>query len=270
MKSNKFSTITEASALIGYLSEPQRINNVRFFNKYMRLSSVVRLFSSGLLLINNPSRMNDLYEYKAFGEQAKWSKICFASFITQSCESMAMWSMYAQPWTDGVMISIPVAALKALLQNTHSLISAKYDENTRLFSPSDSSFNSDGIISITRVAYIDQNTLTVTNKDDRNTHFANPYRTPELAGYIKDAAWSYEKEVRLRVDLPDSYAQDVAFLKLSEDFLNSICITTGPRFAGNALMALPERYRPKVKIETSRFKEALAWIPCDNCDLKRN
>lgn len=270
MSENRFSSITESSELIGYLSEPQRLNNVKYVSKYMPLPSAVRLFSSHMLLINNPAHMNDLYEIKAFGNHAKWSKICFASFITQSSESMAMWSMYAQPWTDGVMISFPVPALKEVLRNTHTLIAAVYDEEAEHYSPGDYTISADGRMTIARVAYIDGGTLTVTSKDDRNTFFANPYRSPELAGYIKDAAWSYEKEVRLRVDLPDSYDQDAVFLKLPEDLLNSICITTGPRFSGNALMALPSKFRAKVRIETSRFTEALGWTPCDHCYLKKS
>lgn len=134
MKTSRFNGITDASELIAYLKEPQRLNNVKWFNKYMRLSSVIHLFSTGMLLINNPIHMNDLYEYKAFSEQADWSRICFSSFITQSTESMAMWSMYAQPWAEGVMLSFPADDFKQMIQNTCSLISAEYNETKRWYS----------------------------------------------------------------------------------------------------------------------------------------
>lgn len=266
MPAVKFSDITGTDELISYLKETQRFNNIGSFSKYMRLSSVVNMFSSEMMLINNPAKMNDLYEYQAFNPVSVWQKICFASFITQSAESMAMWSMYAQPWSDGVMISIPASTLKELVQNTTSLISANFNEDNGRYSPGNDEIASADILSIIRVAYIDGNTITCTGRDDRNNHFANPYAFSELAGYIKDAAWDYEKEVRLRVDLPETYTTNAVYLKLSETFLKQITITTGPRFAGNVLTALPEKYRPLVNIRTSKFTEKLAWIPCDDCN----
>ena len=264
----KFSDITEAYELAAFLKEPQRINSIKFLSKYMKLSSAIRFFSSGMMLINNPANMNDYYEYESFPEREAWSRICFASFISQQSESMAMWSMYAQHWDEGVMISFPANALRELVQNTPTLITAVINEETGRYEPSSDEISAEGILSINRVAYLDGHTLTYRGRDDRNIHFKNPYEHPELAGFIKDSAWEYEKEIRLRVDLPSSYDVDAVFLKLPDSFLKQINITTGPRFAGNAITALPKKFRPFVKIKTSKFTEKLAWTPCDDCYYK--
>lgn len=266
---NKFSEIESPLELVSYLQEPQRFNNVKNFCKYMSLSSVYWLFSEHKLLINNPTKMNDFFEIRAFGKGVNWNKICFASFITQSTENMAMWGMYAQPWTEGVMISIPYNAIRELMQDTHMLITVDQDKSGR-FIPTDKTLSSDGILSLSRVAYTDGTTITCTGRNDRNRNFHNAYKNPALAGYIKDVAWEYEKEVRIRVDLPETYSQKAVYIYLPDDLLKQITITTGPRFEGNVLKSLPEEFRPFVTIEASKFTEKLAWIPCDDCNYKKS
>ena len=265
MTSKKFCDITVAQELVSYLRDSQRLNGIKYFTKYMKLSSVIDMLTSGLMLINNPENMNDLYEYRAFSPRPNWHKICFSSFIAQSEENMAMWSMYAQPWVDGVMVSVSASLLRELIQSDHLLINAEYDEEKRWYTPGNTEIVIDKAISIIRVAYIDGLTLTCTGRDDRNAHFPNPYTLPELAGYIKDAAWAYEKEVRLRVDLPDTYDKRAIYLKLPESFLKQLIITTGPRFAGSVLASIPQKFRTSITINASKFAEKLAWIPCDTC-----
>lgn len=51
-----------------------------------------------------------------------------------------------------------------------------------------------------------------------------------LTGSIKDAAWSYEREIRLRVDLNYEIADPKVAVDVPDDIMKSIIITTGPRF----------------------------------------
>ena len=269
MKNKKFCDITDSYELVKYLKSAQRLSNINYLCKYMKLSSVLECLSTGMWLLNNPQNMNDLYEYRSFNDKEKWNHICFASFITQSTESMAMWSMYAQPWEEGVMVSIPTIAVKKLINDTEFVIAADYNEKTGRYVPSKTEIPSKDILSLSRVAYYDGLYITCTGRDDRNMHFGNPYKIAELTGYIKDSAWDYEKEVRLRVDIPSQYNYNAAFIKLTEDYLNQISITSGPRFAGNVLTSIPSKYKAKISIDNSKFKEKLAWIPCDNCSKKQ-
>ena len=261
----KFGNIENVDELILYLKEKQRFSKINYFSKYTRLSSVVDLFSTEKMLINNPENMNDLYEYHAFRGFSGWNKICYASFIANGNESVAMWSMYGQPWVDGVMISIPTSTFMEEIQNKKYLINAEYDKRTFRYSPGKDFIINDNLVSIVRVAYIDGATLTCTGRNDRNHHFKEPYKNTKLAGYVKDSAWEYEKEIRIRVDLPDSYDRNAIYLQLSEALLKQIIITTGPRFEGNVLTALPQKYRSSIEIRKSKFSEKIAWVPCDTC-----
>ncbi|MBR4457514.1 MAG: DUF2971 domain-containing protein [Clostridia bacterium] len=270
MQKMSFSEITRPCDLVDYLKDSQRFNSVKTLTKYMKLSSLHDMFYFGTLFINNPKNMNDLYEYRGFKPLSRWEKICFSSFIIQSDENMAMWSMYAQPWEEGVMVSIPMAPLKALLSEEAILISAEYDKDTSRYKPGNATIPSNGIVSLSRVAYFDGATITCTGRDDRNHNFRNPYTIPEFTGYIKDSAWAYEKEARLRVDLPETYNQSAIYLKLPDLLLKQIRITTGPRFAGSVLMSIPLKYRPQISISSSKFNEKIAWIPCDTCKYRKN
>ena len=260
-----FSYITEAKELVSFLNNPDRFINIKYFTKYMKLSTLKNMFTNEMMFINNPSNMNDLYEYGAFHDKSKWEKICFASFIGQSDENMAMWSMYGQPWKDGVMISIPKKDLVKLVDNQPKLVSAEYDKVDHMYKPGNEVTSSDDMLSIVRVAYVNGKTIVYRNEENKN--FSNPYSIPEFIGYLKDIAWDYEKEMRIRVDLPMSYKEKAIFLKLPQELLQQVIITTGPRFEGNMLTSLPEKYK-LIEIKTSRFKEKLAWTPCDNCSYK--
>lgn len=272
----KLGEVTNAEELIQYLNAPQRLGGVTMLNQYLRWDSLTKIFESRSLLLNNPNRMNDLYEYRAFGQTEQWRKICFASFITQSTESMAMWSMYAQPWERGVKISIPLKAMKELIEELKSqsntkvfLESAIFNRNIGRYEFGGENITSACEVSLPRVAYKDGDTITCTGRNDRITRLGNPYLFPELSGYIKDTAWSYEKEVRLRIDLPDNCEYDAAYLHLSDEFLRQITITTGPFFEGDVCSKLPEEYRD-IKNENSKFSGLFRWKFCDDCEYKNS
>ena len=264
MKGTKFEDIDNAEMLVSYLKKKKRLNGVTCLSTYMNKSSVEELFSSKCMFINNPRRMNDLYEIASFNDTGvDWGKICFRSFMAQKTESIAMWSMYGQPWQEGVMLSIPVSVLQELVNNSPCLISAVYDNARNRYYPDYNEIVNGAEISLSRVAYVDDSYVTCSDKKNKN--LKHLYGNYELAGYIKDVAWEYEREIRLRVDLPKDYREDVIFLKLSESFLKEIAITTGPRFDGDMIKSLPTKYKSYVEISPSKFKEKLAWIPCDGC-----
>lgn len=263
----KFSEICAADDLIDYLNDAARLNSVSYISKYTKLKSAIRIFTDKRLLLRNPADMNDRYEYGKFSGE-NWKHICYSCFSASSVESIAMWSMYAQPWSDGIMLSIPPKALRTLISDTRELTLAKQIGKE---------YVADGKISIEeaktslyRVAYTNKHNLTVTGRDDRNRKFAEPYCNPEaskLTGYVKDIAWDYEKEVRLRVDLPESCAHSAVFLDLDDAFLQQIKIITGPRFKGTPEHPLSDTLK-HADISPSTFSDKIHWIPCDDCKCK--
>lgn len=259
-----FNSIRDESELIKHLKDHTRLNGVNFLSQYTKIGAISAILSSGFWYLGNPVNMNDLYEYNKFKNSSDWGHVFFTSFNAKQDESMAMWSMYAQPWSDGIMIKIPKSGLLQLVNNTSVVYPAnpdnkKVDEEHPFYIERDS-------ISLCRVAYVGKDTLTCTGRDDRNSLIHNVYDRPALAGFVKDAAWDYEKEVRLRIDLPSEYQAGALAIKVPEDILKEIQIIKGPRYSvKDVLTSIPRKYRSHIDIDSSIFSEKLAWIPCDGC-----
>jgi hypothetical protein len=150
-------------------------------------------------------------------------------------ESIGMWNMYAQPWCKGVIIKVSSAELQKLIRETYSVFtldeSYKADEEIHL--------NKDGYkLKLSAVAYTnldDTNSYRINHKitwsNQKNLIYRTSYDTKEI-GYIKDSAWSYEKEVRMRLDvktrdLKKSFSK--VGIKLTDEFIhNGISIIISP------------------------------------------
>ena len=79
---------------------------------------------------------------------------------------------------------------------------------------------------------------------------------------IKDAAWSYEKEIRLRVDLRNRIAGAQIAIEIPDEIMNSIVITTGPRFNKNISK---DQFKDVAYIKESIFAGKLNYLYCDRC-----
>lgn len=54
--------------------------------------------------------------------------------------------------------------------------------------------------------------------------------TPQMTGYIKNAAWRYENEVRIRTELPYSVGKEKIMIKIPDYVLSAITVMEGPSF----------------------------------------
>lgn len=260
----KFENIKNYSELTDYLSDSvQRLKNIKHVCHYTKLSAITSILNSGYWYFSNPEKMNDLFEFKKFKDKSAWKRIFFASFMAEQGESVAMWSMYAQPWEEGVKVSIPIEAFKEWVESIKEVypIVAKAKKGTPF--PI-----TEAPISIVRVAYadIDSSVMCIKCAEKENKTFGDPYCYPSLAGYIKDTAWDYEKEIRLRVDWPEDSSFENVAVKVPESVLSKIEICKGPRYSGKEILtSLPRKYRSSIDITTSNFSEKIGWIPCDDC-----
>jgi len=260
-----FCDIDNPKEMVAYLSDNKRFNSIKCINKYTKLSSLKKIIASGFLYLNKAKDMNDLAEYQEFGKADKWKGIYYSCFTAAQEENMAMWSMYAQPWDEGVFISIPLKGFKEWidsLQTGYAVKDKKVDEQD--------AFSIEPMLY--RVAYESKGVLTCTGRDDRNRHFENVYQLDGLRGYVKNHIWEYERELRLRVDLnfnnkelPDSIA-----VPITSELINSMRIITGPRYGSQSVIeTIPPKYRGEISIEASSFQNQLGWIPCDDCFFKK-
>lgn len=83
---------------------------------------------------------------------------------------------------------------------------------------------------------------------------------------IKDAAWTYEKEIRLRVDLKEKKGVNRVAVSLPKELLEAIVITTGPRFATSQIS---KGIAKPTKIEKSLFDGKLNYIYSDRCEERK-
>ena len=106
-----FSKIESHRELIAYLTNANaRLSRTTVLCQYTRLDAVVNIISDRSWYLGSPRNMNDGLELQQ-GLEGR-DDIFFSSFMAEQRESIAMWSMYAQPWEDGIMISIPVKTFK--------------------------------------------------------------------------------------------------------------------------------------------------------------
>ena len=90
-----------------------------------------------------------------------------------------------------------------------------------------------------------------------------------LVGYIKDDAWSYEKEVRLRVDLGKSVSFGGVAIDITDELIDSMTITKGPRFEGDIKARIEQECQRIIHTEDSLFFDKLKRTPCDYCKSKK-
>ena len=199
-----------------------------------------------------------------------WDKIFFASFMIEPKESIAMWSMYAQPWEKGVMIKIPVEQFKAWV-NSILLISSA-DSSTKKAHGDDISYSTN--LFFHAVAYTNADSVDagepeiITCGGEENRVLSKATNVAELVGFIKDSAWSYENEFRLRVEVTSDHVYDAVSIQIPDAVIDTMEIVAGPRFAGNLSERIGQEIQRQLKFDQSLFSDKLKWIPCDTCSEK--
>ena len=84
----------------------------------------------------------------------------------------------------------------------------------------------------------------------KNIHIKNAVRIPELTGYIKDMAWSYEKEIRIKAEFDNVYGVHRIAIPLTEDLINAMTITVSPLFEGSFWYRNLHTFFPRLCIHT--------------------
>lgn len=130
---------------------------------------------------------------------------------------------------------------------------------------------------LSSVAYCNSDSLQGKTNEERimwstakNIHIKNAVRIPELTGYIKDMAWSYEKEIRIKAEFDNVYGVHRIAIPLTEDLINAMTITASPLFEGNLEDVLKKEIASKIKTEQSMFTHRLnIKTICQECKLKQ-
>ena len=265
-----FKDIRTADELVSYLDNAiKNISNDQKLCQYTSLNSVLGIIKSKYWYLGSPKNMNDGLELQ-YGLD-KREDIFFGSFMIEQKESIAMWSMYAQPWEDGVMISIPADKFKEWVKNIKKVYSA--DVSTKKPDENEFVYINKAKISVAKVAYSTNDNKGNVEKIWCGTAYNEMFKDlsdTSLIGYIKDDAWSYEKEIRLRVDLGKNVKYEGIAIEVPDCVIDSMVITKGPKFNGDLLERIKNECTRSMNTGSSLFYDKLNYIPCDKCQYKKS
>ena len=271
-----FKDISTPAELIQYLDDSvQRLENSTYLHHYTTISRVVDIIRSRTWHLGNAAGMNDKMEYKN-GDPKRWENLFFSCFMCEDKESIGMWSMYAQPWEKGVKISIPKKAIRAWLKKTTELLeisTSNYKPTGRRIYIGDMSSS----LRLSSVAYSNTDSMQVSKEPEKlswsnqsNTNIRNAVRIPELTGYIKDMAWSYEKEIRIKAEFKNRDNIQRVAIPLTDELIDSMIITASPLFDGDLMRELDHQITTHLNTEKSIFTGKLNIdTPCKVCEYRK-
>ena len=268
-----FESIQTTQDLIAYLDSLDRLKNRHNLYHYTTISSVVGIYRDEKWYLGRAKGMNDRFEYEN-GDSYQWNKIYFSSFMTESKESLGMWSMYSQPWEQGVKVAIPINQARRWIKETEKLFEVPQEIEGGSFTKYLSIVDSAWTINFSSVTYSDEfsrddakEPVRLTWSNQENTHFQHLAKYPELTGYVKDKAWDYEKEVRLKVTFKEKQRFQKIAVPVPKYILDSIIISAGPLFKGNLEQELQRAIYREYLTDKSLFTGRLQNIKekCDNC-----
>ncbi len=266
-KPTRFDEIDTSVELVHYLSSRAKTTELseQYVSHYTSYDVASKILSNKMLHLNNPKNMNDGLEFSSDAMDA--SKIYFTSFTLENRENIAMWSMYGQPWEKGVKLSIPKKIFMDWLKQIKEVYNI--DPDTCMAILSDPINEESFIASISRVAYVewsDEGDVKTISCGDAKNEKLKSVDVQLLTGLIKDAAWAYEKEIRLRVDLKERTDVDRIAVAISNEVMDSLIVTTGPRFDEKVTGTDIKR---ATRVEKSIFDGKLNYIYCDRCVKKK-
>lgn len=273
-----FPDIQTAEQLKMYLDDSaNRLKNSRFLYHYTTVSNVIKILRSKTWHLGNASGMNDRLEYKT-GQSIdpnRWNNLFFSSLMCEDKENIGMWSMYSQPWEKGVKITLPRKTVLNWIKETKRLLEISPTD----LQPTGKEIIVDGhnvSLRLSAVAYSNADSLQdneqekITWSNTKNYNIRQPMLRPELIGYIKNIAWSYEKEVRIKAEFNNSSGMQRVAVPLTDEVIKKMNITAGPLFEGSLKDVLLKEAVYEINTEQSIFTGQLnIKNPCLECELKQ-
>lgn len=261
-----FNEVSDVDELLVYLK--QKGENHRFYYHYTSWDSFLKIYSgaSFLLTRGNSLAINDQHEAQMKGSWAEWNKTYIGSFAYGTAENMAMWGLYGLPWEDAIRICIPQRAMTKWMLETKEVYLWEGHPIE--------SFSAE--VCLADIVYVNgekgEQKLQLTHRDS-NVSTMNKVglhgvdTDPRMTGYIKNFAWRYENEVRLHARLPYSTGVEKIMIKIPEDVLNEMTITTGPSFRYKS-DDLYRNLQKEGRVMSSGFEGLVNYRPL--CNLCQN
>lgn len=271
-KQMSFESLTDSFQLIEYLDAKARLNSSKNLCQYTTVSALVNMIRSKTMHLSNAKFMNDQLEFQN-GDATIWRDLFFSCFMMEDDESIGMWGMYAQPWRDGVKITIPRDILRQWIFETTEII--EVSQQTK--KPTGRIINDpkEFKIWISAVAYSNFDGIDTKKEEEilrcggqTNRILHNVPHRAELTGYIKDMAWSYEKEVRVKSRFKNRMGFERVAIKMPDYVIDSLVITPSPLFEGDIVKRIESEVSRIIATDNSKFVGKLQIrSACDSCSI---
>jgi len=178
----------------------------KVFHHFTTMKALAQILSSKQWRLSSAAATNDLQEWDEKGIREEWNKIFSASFTHGYGENIGMWKMYGSKNPNKqICISFTVDFIKSWI-NQIKVVKI----NDRVFH-----IDNDGIMNDQKVSPITFHDVIYAHGKQYDPEMRicwgniikkcnqfEPSQSSVLTGYIKNAAWEYEKETRLMIKLP--------------------------------------------------------------------
>lgn len=268
----KFEDIINETQLVEYLDNiNDRLKNRDYFYHYTKLDKFINIFETKKWFLCDANCMNDRLEYEN-GDIHIWKNLFFTCFMTDVQENIGMWSMYGQPWKEGVLLRIPKKNVVDWVNGVKTIHEISCEDNKP--TGKKISVNSNNRLFLSSIAYSNcdnpDDDERVTWSNVINKQIKNATHIPSLTGYIKDSAWDYEREIRIKAILPEGHGFLRVAIDVPDNLFDSITLISGPMFEGKLDDRLKVEIKKRVKISKSLFTDRLKVDnPCSKCPSKK-
>ena len=229
MCTKQLTDVTDVDTLVSFLKT--KGENHKCYYHYTSWDSFLKIFenSSFLLTRGNSLNINDQHEALMKGSWSTWNKTYSGSFAYGQSENMAMWGLYGQPETDAIRIAIPRAEMLNWIHGTKEV----YIWDGAPIDSIRADVTLNDIVYVSGEAHSGNLLLSHQGKTletDNIPGLKGVDTAHQMTGYIKNAAWRYENEVRIRVELPYSVGKEKIMIKIPDYVLSAITVMEGPSF----------------------------------------
>lgn len=251
----KLSDVQNAEEMIAFLQK-KGCNHYNYYH-YTNWDSLNKIVKNRTFLLTrgNSMHINDQHEAIMKGSKAAWDRTYIGSFSYGREENMAMWGLYGLPWEDAVRIRIPKEQMVRWISNINRV--GLWDGKSFV------GWNNDIAATLNDIVYVSGEnggqSLNLTHADDHFSTAKTPGlssvdRDSKMTGYIKNYAWQYENEVRIRIHTNKPLGVERIAIEIPSDVIDAITVTTGPYFSMNR-DSLYIHLVNKNKLQNSDFKD---------------
>ncbi len=259
--------INNTEGLIQFLK--QKGKNHNNYYHYTTWGSLEKIMEYGTFLLTrgNSLTINDQHEAIMKGSWLEWNRTYIGSFSFGESENMAMWGLYGLPWEDAVRICIPKDAMNQWVASIDDVGVWRNNRIVGRIHGADISLND--VVYVSGQSESPDLRLTRAGKHASTVNkpgLLNVDRTPQMTGYIKNYAWSYENEVRLRIHVPHDLGSEKICIKIPPEVLDAISVTIGPSFSWRN-SSLYDTLSKKGKLNESAFLHLVNYKSlCSMCE----